>query len=1502
MQIKKKLLSLCLGLAMLPGMFSGSLTAFAAGTVQGIYMISLPRSGDAQQSGWGHPALTFVNGWSTDSSDHFSCKAVGSYDGPVAYCIEIGVPLNQGDTLTEKGENFWDNYPSGLNSTISPNIMRSLVGRILQYGYTGTNSTAWRSTNPEDAQKMANEIATQFLVWETIIGERDADFNHVDTGDKSRILDMLAANHPLHGEILSHYNRIVASVQNHTRLPSFFARNSSSAQTVKLAWDGSQYTASLTDQYGVLGNYSFSSSIPSVSFSVSGNRLTITSKTAPAGTVDITASKTNAQRKTVITWSDGVKSNRPSGQLQDVVTYGQSVSDPVWGFLKVKVDYGKLRLVKTSEDGVVGGIPFSISGNGVHQNVVTAPDGTLEIPNLSPGTYSVTEGSIDRYEPQATQRVTVVGGKTATVTFDNTLKRGQLKVTKSSEDGLNEGVTFRLSGTSLSGLAVDEYATTGKDGVALFENVLISGASPYVLEEVDTATRYVVPVSQAVSIRWNEATGKTISNTLKKFSVTAVKSDRETGEAQGDADLAGAVYGIYKGGALIDTYTTGADGRFVTKEYICGDDWTIREITPSEGYLLDPTVYPVGASAGEFTIEHNMVGCDMAEQVIKGRVAIVKHCDDGETQVETPEAGAMFQIYRSAAGSFDAAKDSERDTLICDEAGYAVSGLLPYGVYTIHQVSGWEGRELIGDFQVRIAEDGKTYPFIINNAVYRSKIEIAKKDAETGNLIPVGGVGFKVRDLATGEWISQSYNYPEPTTLDVFYTGEGGKLMLPEELPFGEYEIVEQCTAYGYVLDSTPVRFTVDGSEQIVTVEKFNMPQKGRISIRKNGEAFVSAVESDGLFQPVYEMRGLPGAVYDILAAEDIITPDGTLRAAAGSVAATVITGEGGLGVSGLLYLGRYTIVERQAPTGMLLNPKSQEVTLAYAGQTVEVTETGAAFVNDRQKSVISLKKTLEQDELFQLGMQGEWAAVSFGLFAAEDLRAADGSVIPADGLLEIIGIDENGDGLFQTDLPLGSYYVRELATDSHYLTDGGRYPVVFAYAGQDVGIVELAVNDGNAVHNTLKRGKIAGRKVDQDGFELAGAQIGLFRLDAEAFTEETALLVTRSNEIGYFEFTGIPAGPWIVREIAAPTGFVLSEKSYTVEITDDGQTIEIEMDNQIIRGAVEAVKTDADYPDESLTGAVFAVYADVDDNGMFDPAIDRKAGDLAETEPGVYRLEGLVYGPYFLHEEHAPEYFRPDEGYHLFAIEEDGAVVTVETEAGKGFGNRAQTGSLKIVKTAEDNEVSGLGFLVVGKTYAGQSYEQTFFTDETGEIHIDGLRVGEYTVSEISEESNARYVLPDAQTVEIGADEEAVVEMYNRIKRGSLSITKTDAATGKAIPGCWFEVLDAEGEVLRQGKTDQNGVATFDSLLYGDYFYRESKAADGYKLDDTAFPFSIREDGEIVQAEMTNEQIPPKTDVPQTGDDTNLPLLAGLALASLGAVIGLIAYQKRHKRKEDAE
>lgn len=1381
MQKAKRFMSLFLAALMCVTTLVGfGTTANAAEETDDVYLVSFPRSGDANYNGeWGHGSHTFMNGWSSGTSRFTTVRAMGSYNGNICYCIEVGVPQETGDSYTQKGEDFWENYPSSYNSTISPDDIKLFIGRIFQYGYTGTISTSWRSQN-EGGDKLAHAVATQLLIWETVVGERDEDFNKVSTGGNDAILDQISPNHPLRDKIMSYYNSMAASVQNHSKLPSFFAKSTGKAQNIELEWDGEKYTATLTDQNNVLSDYSFSASDSGIHFSVNGNKLTITAEKAPSDTVTITAEKT-AQRRGIITWTDGVYG--PDGGIQDTVTYAQTVNDPVKGYLNIKVSYGSAKIVKTSEDGKVEGITFTVTGNGVNQTVQTGPNGEIQIDNLTPGVYTVTEQSYDKYEPQEVRRVTVVSGQVATVNFNNVLKRGDLTVTKTSEDGLNEGVTFRLSGTSLSGLAVDEYAVTDSSGVARFDDVLIG--TGYVLEEVDTAIRYVVPENQTAAVEWNTVTNKSFHNVLKKWNLTVTKSDNETGTPQGDASLAGATYGIYKGEQLIDTYTTNENGQFVTKYYVCGDDWSLREIEPSEGYLLDESVYHIGAEAKNYTVEYNAIASDVGEQIIKGRIALIKHTDDGDTGLETPEAGAEFEVFLKAAGSYDAAKDTERDYLICDENGFAETKDLPYGIYTVHQVKGWDGRELLPDFDVYIAKNGEVYRYLANNANFESYIKIIKVDAETGKIIPYAGAGFQLY-RPDGTLITQSFTYPEPVTIDTFYTNDEGWLITPEKLEYGTgYSLVEVYAPYGYVVNSEPVYFDVvqdastdEGGIAVIEVIKENVAQKGIIKISKTGEVFSSVTESEGVYQPVYSVQGLAGAVYEITAAEDIYTLDGTLRYTAGEVVDTITTDNTGLAESKPLYLGKYEIREITAPYGMVLNGETHTAELTYAGQEIEITETAASFYNERQKAAVTLDKILEQNEQFGIGANGEITAVTFGLFAAEDVTAADGSVIPADGLLEILSVDESGHAVCKTDLPFGSFYFKELSTDEHYILSDEKYPFEFSYMGQDTAIVEIKANDGTAISNDLIYGEIHGLKKYENGNALGGAVIGLFKPDCTEFITENAIMTAISAEDGSFSFANVPYGNWVVREIEAPTGFVLSEESFAVTIDKDGAIIEVEIENTLIRGNVQLTKTDKDYPENKLTGAKFAVYRDSNGDKAFDEN-DEKIGELSEVSTGVYEMHDLTYGGHFVKEQQAPEGFYLDENAYYFEITEHGQTVTVENEAGKGFVNTPQVGSLKIVKTSSDGKVEGFSFRVTGSN----GYSEVFVTDENGEIFIENLRIGDYTVSEVSDGASAAYVLPADKTASVFEGAVTTVEMHNELR-------DTPKTGDDRNPALWLSLL----------------------------------------------------------------------------------------------------------------
>lgn len=526
------------------------------------------------------------------------------------------------------------------------------------------------------------------------------------------------------------------------------------------------------------------------------------------------------------------------------------------------------------------------------------------------------------------------------------------------------------------------YATTDADGIAKFENVLVSGDKPYTLEEVDTADRYVVPQKQTAPIEWNKVTQRSFDNVLKKWNLTVTKTDAETKTAQGNATLAGAIYGIYDNGKLVDKYTTDKNGSFTTSYYVCGDNWTLKEIKPSKGYLLDETEYHIGSEAKKYTIENNSISMGVTEDILKGKISIIKHTDDGSTKIETPEKCAEFQVYLKSSGSYAKATESERDTLVCDEYGFAETKELPYGTYTVHQTKGWNGTEFIADFDAFVNEDGKTYKYLINNSSLESYVKIVKVDSETGKQIPYAGAGFQIYN-PDGKLVTMKYTYPNVTEIDTFYTNSDGYLITPETLPYGKgYSVVEVQAPYGYILDSTPVYFDITAentSEEngvtIVKTEKKNTPQKGAITVEKTGEIFSNVTAVGGgytdengndvalptIYQPEYSVSGLSGAVFEIYADENITTPDGTVRYTKDTLVDAITTGEKGTATSKQLYLGKYRVVETVAPYGTVINPEPHTIELTYSGQNEKVTNTSTSLQTTGKRLKLTLPKCLNR-------------------------------------------------------------------------------------------------------------------------------------------------------------------------------------------------------------------------------------------------------------------------------------------------------------------------------------------------------------------------------------------------------------------------------------------------------------------------------------------------------------------------------------------------------------
>ncbi len=1006
---------------------------------------------------------------------------------------------------------------------------------------------------------------------------------------------------------------------------------------------------------------------------------------------------------------------------------------------------GSIVVNKTAEDGITSDREFKVTGsNGSSYTAKTNSNGKAEFNNLvvydmktgKPVTYTVSEINVDtRYVAPKAQDVTLINGNadlTVAVDFENDLKKGNIKINKQSEDNQNGDMTFTVTGGGLT-----YTMTTANDGTAIFAGIPVydSNNKPinYTISERDVPVRYVVPADQKTTLTADATVDVKFENKLKKFTAEVVKKDAESVTVQGDATLAGATYGLYHDGERIATYTTDENGHFITDEFPCGN-YTLQELTPSKGYTLNDEIYKVGAEPQIYKVEVNPIALDVTEDVVKGKVSIIKHSDDNDNTVENLESGAEFEVYLKSAGGYDKAKETERDYLITDGKGYAETKDLPYGTYTVHQTKTVNDAAFVDDFDVNIIENHRTYEYILNNKPFRSYIHVTKIDAETGKVIPYEGAGFKIYDV-NGNLVNLG--------TDILYTNNEGYLITPDSLKYGEYTLVEVQAPIGYVLDSTPVPFTVNADNadeenavNIIKVTKADSAQKGRISVSKRGDIFKSVtatssayenkdgeyMESPTRYTPVFEESGLGGAEFEVIAAEDIYTADGTLRASNGEIVADIITDKNGNAATEPLYLGKYIVREKAAPYGYVLNSEEKEVELTYAGQEVSITDAiNNTFYNDYQGVNINLVKFMEHDELFDIGTNNEYKSVIFGLYAAEDITAADGTVIPKDGFIARLSLNENMKATIAEKLPFAKYYVQEIATDEHYMLHGEKYLVNFEYMGQEQTTVYI---DCGTFINEIKRGSVSGKKANENDDPLENALFGLFSADETEFTVENAYLTDESDEDGNFSFTDIPYGKYIVKEIAAPTGYILSDDQYPVTISENDDIVEITAENKAITVSISK----KDIYGSELEGASIQL---IDENGDI---IDEWTSDSEN-----HIITNIPAGGYTLKEVAAPD------GYIIatdisFTIDEygnvtvDGVEATAETE--DGIPCVTMIDNTTIIKISKQDmttgtELSGAKLQVIDKD--GNVIEEWVSTNEPHYIEAK-LNAGEtYTLREIT-------------------------------------------------------------------------------------------------------------------------------------------------------------------------
>ena len=1161
---------------------------------------------------------------------------------------------------------------------------------------------------------------------------------------------------------------------------------------------------------------------------------------------------------------------------------------------------GELQVTKTSDDGYNGKRTFKVTvlseqafNYGSTYTITTNDDGIAHLSgmpvydsNNEKIEYKIEEINVPtRYEIPANQTTTLVTDDVVDNPFENKVKRGQVKIHKQVETANGtageladtfvdkSGVEFTVE--VISDIPTDNKSvqhgdrwtiTTDANGIAQTEKELpiyykdkngIDQKVQYLITETPVSEIYVIPTPVVVTLNENgtmtnagEIEFVEFKNILKKFNLEVTKKDSETVTAQGNATLAGAVYGVYKDGVLVDEYTTDVNGYFKTKEYVCGN-YTLKEIKPSEGYLLDETEYDMGAEAKNYFVESNLISMDAPEDVIKNHIDILKYVPKIQNYQAgdlIPEEGAAFELYLKSAGSYANAKESERDSLVCDENGYARSKDLPYGTYTVHQTEAWDGAVKVDDFDVTItvdSDESEPYTYPIINPMFEARIKIVKKDVETGKTIPYAGAGFQIY-REDHSLVSMNKAYPTPETIDTFYTNDEGYLYTPFDLIYGKYYVREVQAPYGYVLDSEEVEVnlteensTKENAFTIVLAEKSNIAQKGTISVHKTGEIFSTVTQANGEYTPVFRTGNVAGAEFNIVAAEDIITGDGTVRAKKGDIVTTIITDANGNAQTSPLYLGKYTVVEAKAPFGHLLDSEPQTVVLSYAGQDIEVLDTiKTDFTDSYQTISISLKKVMEQNELFGIGMNGEYKAVRYGLFADEEIIAADGTVIPKDGLIKTLVLDENQKAQFDATIPFGKYYVKEIATDKHYVLNGEKYLITYSYAGQDIPTVVI---DCGTFENDLIMGAIRGRKESsKDGKPLGNAVFGLFSADETVFDTSHAYLTAVSDTNGYFTFSDIPYGTYIIAEIEAPSGYIYSDETYEKDITIDGQVVEFTAKNT----PIEIDFSKEDIYGKELAGATLVLR---DTNGN---VVDSWVSDGTN-----HRVSELPVGDYVLHEEISPD------GYVLatdikFSVDKFGVFtssdIKIETSTEIPVITMVDdTTKIEISKQSVtgSKELAGAVLQIIDKD---NNVIEEWTSDTQPHFFEAILKAGEtYRLHETIAPNG--YVIAHDITFTVSMDG-SIDSVTMKDDTTKVNFSKKDITNDEEVVGAKLEILDDKGNVV-DSWTSEKTTHYIEALLTAgkEYTLRETYAPDGYIVaHDVTFTVSI--DGTIDYVEMFDD------------------------------------------------
>lgn len=1219
-------------------------------------------------------------------------------------------------------------------------------------------------------------------------------------------------------------------------------------------------------------------------------------------------------------------------------------------------------------------------------------------------------------------------------------------IKKDSETGNGlAGAIYGIYSDAACTKLITQMPATDSNGAS---SVMITKTQDTVyLKEISVPAGYLIDTkAYGIKLVIGGTTTQNVTDTPVKGLIHLVKEDAETGStAQGDATLEGAVYSLYaredivhpdgktgvlyKAGTLITTLTTDADGRAEVGNLYLGK-YYVKEITPPVGYLLDEEEHDIELSyEGDHvaTVERTAVS---QEQVIKQPFQVIKAANNGKTDADLL-SGVGFSAYLvsslnvNADGSYDFASAEPvvltvdgKTEMFTDERGYACSIAIPYGTYIVRETTTPHNFTPVDDFIVTVTENN-TEPQVwrvLLDDEFEAKLKVIKKDDETKQSVLLPDTEFKVYDLDNQKYVEQVTTYPNTTVHKSYFTNEEGYLILPQNLNPGNYRIEEVTAPDGYTLNTNYVEIKVDSNtayqvdgvsgDAIIEVTYENHPVKGELVIRKSGEA-LSGFGKD--FS--YQMADLAGAVFNVYAAEDIYTADHqvnesgsrNLEYASGTLVATVTTDADGKAVVENLPLGKYRIEEVTAPEGYVLSVSSQEIEFVYAGQDTPVVTEEVSFINDRQKvQVIVEKQDAENGAVL--------AGAEFGLYNAEDIVSGDEMIVTADTLLETVTSDENGLAVFTLDLPLGQYYVKELAAPAGFVSSDEILTFDASYQGQDVPVVEL---------KSVKKNEPTTIEVTKSdlttGVELSGASLSV--IDKDGSVIDSWVSVKDEPHV----IKRLVAGEtYTLRETFAPYGYLkATEITFTVEDTAEIQKVEMQdevptatlivnkkgefLDSVMlvsqVKGVVEHI---FNYITGNLTDVTFEIYAAEDIKAADGVSEDYyQADELVATvttdELGIAKVENLPVGKYYVVEvgtaygyvlDDEPRYvdltYR-DQDTPVVVYDEDWQnnrqKVTVSVLKKEKDSDRVLEGAIfglytredilsasgkvlieadtiiELKSTGADGTVTFVADLPVdGNYYVKELYapdgfvttdeEQEFtfeyqgddtaevtyaftFEDEptTVEITKSDLTTGEELpgakLQVVDESGNVidewvsekephvikelvvgkTYTLVEtkpadgyvtAESIEFTIENTAEiqkVEMKDDVTK--VEISKTDITGKKELPGATLTILDSDGNVVETWVSGSEP-HYIEKLPVGTYTLREEQAPDGYLVAED-ITFEVTDTAEIQKVVMKDEAVP--TDVPKTGDETNLWLPVLLMALSAAGLAGLVVSRRKKKR-----